>query len=173
MRPVFKRNQVITRQLVKCYFIIAKRPTHFRLIKVERKRKRDRESHGAADTTVLYSYDNAGNIVNSDGPTSAAPARTGSTGAPRTGRGSNQFRAGAFGGAAGPQSMAGAGTADIVAALQGDAYLALEGAEPLIDLRTVLPDLEGPDVVCQQPWPSFMETRTSKDHVRNITRHFF
>jgi len=136
---------------------------------VERKRKRDRETQGAADTTVLYSYDSAGNIVNADGPASAGPARTGSTGAPRAGRGSSQFRAGAGAGAgAGPQSLAGAGTADIVAALQGDAHLALEGAEPLVDLRTVLPDLDGPDVVCQQPWPSFMETRIPRDYVSVI-----
>lgn len=134
---------------------------------VERKRKRDRDSQGAADgATVLYSYDNAGNIVSTDGPALTAPARSSSTGTARVGRGSNQFRAGGAAGAAvGSQSLVGAGTADIVAALQGDAYLALEGAEPLVDLRTVLPDLDGPDVVCQQPWPSFMESRTSREHV--------
>lgn len=64
--------------------------------------------------------------------------------------------------------MVGAGTADIIAALQGDAYLAIEGAESLVDLRTVLPDLDGPPMVCQQSWPSFMETATSKDHVSHF-----
>ncbi len=137
----------------------------------KRKRDRDRESLAAGETQVVFTYDSAGNVINSD-TTAAAPAgRSGTSSGPRTGSrggGGNQHRnaAGTTGGAAGGgglHGMGGAGTADLVAALQGDAYLAIEGAEPLLDLRTVLPELDGPSVVCQQPWASFMESRSSQE----------
>ena len=139
---------------------------------MDRKRKRDRESQAAATeaSVVVYSYDNAGNVVNTDSGATAggggALARSASAPAPsRAGRSSNQFRAGTS--AAGSLGASnGRGTADIVAALQGDAYLSLEGTEPLLDVRTVVPELDGPDYVCQQAWPSFMENAQARTYQR-------
>lgn len=138
----------------------------------KRKRDRDRESQAAAAdaTVVVYSYDNAGNVINTDASAAAGGgtlARSASAPGPsRAGRSSNQYRAGAS--AAGSVGAGGGrGTADIVAALQGDAYLSLEGTEPLVDMRTVVPELDGPDYVCQQAWPSFMDSAHARAHPRD------
>jgi len=146
----------------------------FVLFLVDRKRKRDRDRESQAAATdaavVVYSYDNAGNVVNTDaGATVGGSTLARSASAPgpsRVGRASNQFRAGTSG-AGSLGASHGRGTADIVAALQGDAYLSLEGTEPLLDVRTVVPELDGPDYVCQQAWPSFMESAQARTYQRD------
>jgi len=129
----------------------------------KRKRDRDRELQQSAGESseppmIVYTYDANNNIIPNPPAPTAAPARSSS--------GRNTSRGGGGGGARASNSGIAAATfdptltnAEIYAALVAENQLLDEPIVPAVELRVIPPAVEGPPVICQPAWPSFMEAK--------------
>lgn len=137
--------------------------------KQRRKRERDREAaasaSGMSETAdapmVTFAYDANGTLLPTSGPT-AAPSRSASG----RSRGSSGRS-----GQSHPPTLAydpSMTNAEVFAALLAEHQL-LEEPTPVavpLDQRIIPPTVEGPAVISQPPWPSFMDTAPRFEQVQ-------
>ena len=136
----------------------------------KRKRDRDRELQQSAGESseppmIVYTYDANNNIIPNPPAPTAAPARSSS--------GRNTSRGGGGGARASNSGIAAATfdptltNAEIYAALVAENQLLDEPIVPAVELRVIPPAVEGPPVICQPAWPSFMEAKPNFEQVIN------